>query len=68
MNDPEIYQKVLQLFCEDQCDFEQQFKEAQHGDDPDAPTRLAHTLKGIATTIGATGLQQTALELETLCT
>jgi CheY-like chemotaxis protein len=67
MNDPEIYRQVLLLFCEDQRDFEQQFKEARQGDDPDAPTRLAHTLKGIAATIGATGLQQTALRLETLC-
>ncbi|MCI5223183.1 MAG: response regulator, partial [Candidatus Electrothrix sp. AR4] len=67
MNDPEIYRQVLQLFCEDQRDFDLQFKEACQGDDLDAPTRLAHTLKGIAATIGATRLQQEALRLEAFC-
>ncbi len=67
MNDPAIYRQILQLFCEDQRNFAQQFKEAQQGDDPTAPTRLAHTLKGIAATIGATELQRKAFQLETLC-
>ncbi len=67
MNDPEIYRQVLQLFRQDQGDFSRQFQEAQVGDDPNAPTRLAHTLKGIAATVGATQLQEEALRLEMLC-
>jgi two-component system sensor histidine kinase/response regulator len=67
MNDPEIYRQVLQLFRNDQGDFARQFQESLTGDDPDAPTRLAHTLKGIAATVGATRLQEEALRLEMLC-
>ncbi len=67
MNDPEIYRQVLQLFRKDQGDFCQQFQEALRGDDPKVPIRLAHTLKGIAGTVGATQLQEEALQLEMLC-
>ncbi|MCW5211462.1 response regulator [Desulfobulbus sp. TB] len=67
MNDPAVYRQVLQLFRKDQSQFLQQFQEAQTGDDSKVPIRLAHTLKGIAATIGATRLQEQALQLETLC-
>ncbi|MDU9047520.1 MAG: ATP-binding protein [Candidatus Electrothrix sp. Rat3] len=67
MNDPEIYRQVLQLFRKDQSDFSRHFQEAQTGDDPEVPLRLAHTLKGIAATVGATRLQEEARQLETLC-
>ncbi|CAK8716252.1 histidine kinase [Candidatus Electrothrix aarhusensis] len=67
MNDPEIYRQVLQLFRKDQGDFACQFQEALTGDDLDAPTRMAHTLKGIAATVGATRLQEEARQLEILC-
>ncbi|CAK8721473.1 histidine kinase [Candidatus Electrothrix laxa] len=67
MNDPEIYRQVLQLFRKDQGDFSCQFQESLTGDDPDASTRMAHTLKGIAATVGATQLQEEALQLETIC-
>ncbi|WPD22902.1 MAG: ATP-binding protein [Candidatus Electrothrix scaldis] len=67
MNDPEIYRQVLLLFRKDQGSFAQQFQDAQAGEDPAAPTRLAHTLKGIAGTVGATRLQEEALQLEMLC-
>ncbi|MCI5124865.1 MAG: response regulator, partial [Candidatus Electrothrix sp. AR5] len=67
MNDPEIYRQVLLLFRKDQGDFACQFQESITGDDPQAPTRMAHTLKGIAATVGATGLQEEARHLETLC-
>ncbi|MCW5203263.1 MAG: ATP-binding protein [Candidatus Electrothrix communis] len=67
MNDPEIYRQVLLLFRKDQGDFSRQFQESLTGDDPQAPTRLAHTLKGIAGTVGATQLQEEALRLEILC-
>ncbi|MCI5146203.1 MAG: response regulator, partial [Candidatus Electrothrix sp. AR3] len=67
MDDPDLYLKMLRLFSEDQGNFKQQFIEAQQGKDPDTPTRLAHTLKGLAATIGANDLQQIALQLEILC-
>ena len=67
MNDPAVYRQVLQLFRKDQSQFLQQFQEAQTGDDSEVSIRLTHTLKGIAATIGATRLQEQALQLETLC-
>jgi len=67
MNDPEIYRQVLQLFRKDQGDFAHQFQESLTGDDHQAPTRMAHTLKGIAATVGATRLQEEARQLEILC-
>ena len=36
-------------------------------DDSEAATRLAHTLKGVAGNIGATGIQRTAEALELAC-
>ncbi|MCI5121005.1 MAG: response regulator, partial [Candidatus Electrothrix sp. AUS4] len=67
MNDPEIYRQILQLFRKDQGKFAHQFQEASAGDDNEALIRLAHTLKGIAGTIGATQLQEEAWQLEMLC-
>jgi PAS domain S-box-containing protein len=64
MNDPEVYRQVLQLFRKDQGEFAQQFQAALREDDPKVPIRLAHTLKGIAGTVGATQLQEEALHLE----
>ncbi|MCI5196369.1 MAG: response regulator [Candidatus Electrothrix sp. AW5] len=67
MNDPAVYRQVLQIFRQDQGQFIQQFQEAQTADDAEVSSRLAHTLKGIAATVGATRLQEQALQLETLC-
>ncbi|MCI5142946.1 MAG: response regulator, partial [Candidatus Electrothrix sp. ATG1] len=67
MNDPEVYRQVLQLFRNDQGKFSHQFQEALAGNDAETLIRLAHTLKGIAGTIGATQLREEALQLEVLC-
>ena len=67
MNDPDVYRHVLQLFRKDQNRFARQFQEASAGDDNEVPIRLAHTLKGIAGTVGATQLQEEARQLEMLC-
>jgi signal transduction histidine kinase/CheY-like chemotaxis protein len=61
------YLKLLRLFVEGQKGFVEQFRQARHGPDPDAPTRLAHTLKGVAGSIGAQPLAQLALALERAC-
>ncbi|MDA0189610.1 MAG: Hpt domain-containing protein [Proteobacteria bacterium] len=54
-------------FRDGQRGFVEAFQAARRGDDPSAPMRLAHTLKGTAGTIGARGLQAVAGDLETAC-
>ncbi|CAK8711071.1 histidine kinase [Candidatus Electronema halotolerans] len=64
MNDPNFYCRILRLFRQEQADFIQQFRESrQHGH----PVCPAHTLKGVAATIGAMPLQQAAAQLEKCC-
>ncbi len=67
MNDPELYRKMLQMFCDQQRTFEQDFLVAQKDNDPQAATRTAHTLKGNCANIGAVDIQQAALTLENAC-
>ncbi|EKP0309333.1 response regulator [Aeromonas veronii] len=62
--DAGLYRKMLRRFWQSQHEFTQHFAEAlAHADQPTA-TRLAHTLKGSAGTIGAHDLQGTAAILE----
>ena len=63
----DLYLKMLLRFRDSHADFGTQFAQAVQGSDPDAPTRLAHTLKGTAGTIGALVLAQQAAELEAAC-
>lgn len=69
LNDPELYFRMLEMFCDNQSRFMADFHQAcQSSDnDPSTPARYAHTLKGTAGTIGATTLQQLADQLETQC-
>ena len=67
MNDPGFYRKILRLFQQDQGDFIKKFMAAQQSGDLEGAARLAHTLKGVAATIGATGLHEAALQLEQNC-
>jgi len=62
-----LYRKLLLKFADSQADFEVAFKQAQESDDPEAATRCAHTLKGVAGNIGAITIQQSAQELESVC-
>lgn len=56
-----LYRRLLDKFYQSQFDFLEQFKQArQSDDDPEAATRAAHTLKGVAGNIGAGALQQAA--------
>ncbi len=64
---PELYQRLLIRFHAGLNRFMDEFRVAQEADDPDAATLLAHTLKGSAGTVGATGIQDAAAELESLC-
>jgi two-component system sensor histidine kinase/response regulator len=64
MNDPDFYSRILRLFRKDQADFIRQFRESRQHEHPVCP---AHTLKGVAATIGAMPLQQAAAQLEKCC-
>ncbi len=62
-----LYRKLLLKFRGNQRDFEQRFLAARVDQDPDADTRVAHTLKGVAGNIGALGVQEVAHSLEMAC-
>jgi HPt (histidine-containing phosphotransfer) domain-containing protein len=62
-----LYRKLLIKFRASNSDFERSFRAARAGTDGDAPMRLAHTLKGIAASIGAGDVAMAAGALETAC-
>lgn len=63
-----LYLRLLRMFRENQGDFRQRLEAALHADDASSAIRAAHTLKGVAATIGANALSNTAAELEIACT
>ena len=67
MNNEKLYRKLLAKFRDSQCNFADMFKFAQREADPTAAARVAHTLRGVAGNIGATGVQIAAAELERAC-
>ena len=62
-----LYRRILIKFRKSQHDFIQQFSDAMSSSDVNAPTRVAHTLKGVAANIGATALKEAAWDLEHAC-
>ena len=66
-NNPALYQRMLEKFRLGQADFGPRFREALAATDPEVARRLAHTLKGLAGTIGARALQAAAAALEQGC-
>ncbi|MCK5191597.1 MAG: response regulator, partial [Methylococcales bacterium] len=62
-----LYRRLLLKFLQSQLNFSEQFLAAQQSDDPEAATRMAHTLKGVAGNIGAKQIQIVAETLETAC-
>ncbi|MBF0470451.1 MAG: transporter substrate-binding domain-containing protein [Gammaproteobacteria bacterium] len=64
MNNPNLYRNLLHRFRTSQSDFGQQFAKARAESDPQAATRTAHTLKGVAGNIGAKEVQAAAQRLE----
>jgi CheY-like chemotaxis protein/HPt (histidine-containing phosphotransfer) domain-containing protein len=62
-----LYRKMLNRFYETQKDFVVSFESAWAGGDSEQATRAAHTLKGLAGTIGALRLQEAAKALESAC-
>ncbi|WP_231598078.1 response regulator [Synechococcus sp. CBW1002] len=67
MGNAQLYRRLLRRFADEQQTFEAQFRAAWQGGDVSTATRLAHTLKGTAGTIGARGVQQAAATLEAVC-
>jgi two-component system, sensor histidine kinase and response regulator len=66
-NDPRLYLKLLHRFRESQSDFAVRFAAARLDPDPEAATRCAHTLKGVAGNIAARDVQAAAQALESAC-
>jgi two-component system, sensor histidine kinase and response regulator len=59
-----LYRRMLLKFRDSQASFATAFENAVAGDDPSAPERMAHTLKGTAANIGATTLATAAGAVE----
>ncbi|MCK7578905.1 MAG: response regulator [Chromatiales bacterium] len=66
-NDLRLYRKLLRRFRDSQGDFGARFAAARQDPDPEAATRCAHTLKGVAGNIGAQDVQLAAQALESAC-
>ncbi len=62
-----LYKKLLINFCSSESDFSQRLQTALIQHDFAGAIRTAHTLKGLAGTIGAQQLQHLATELEQNC-
>ncbi|HNN15365.1 MAG TPA: PAS domain S-box protein [Giesbergeria sp.] len=67
MHDESLYRSLLGRFLAGQRAFGADFRAAQQASDPSAPERLAHTLKSVAGSIGARGVQAAAADLERVC-
>jgi two-component system sensor histidine kinase/response regulator len=59
--------RLLLRFRDGQADFAARFATALEDADPEAATRAAHSLKGVAGNVGAVGVQQAAAALEAVC-
>jgi CheY-like chemotaxis protein len=62
-----LYLKLLMKFYENYQDFDQEFIASRTSGDPQFSARLAHTLCGVAGTIGAKEIQELARILELGC-
>ena len=61
-----LYRRLLIKFRDGERDFEPRFRAARE-EGGEAATRCAHTLKGVAANVGAEGVREAALALETAC-
>jgi two-component system, sensor histidine kinase and response regulator len=67
MNNQKLYTRMLVKFRDSQGRFAELFAAARQDSDPSAAERAAHTLRGTAGNIGASGVQAAAGELEQAC-
>ncbi len=62
--DAVFYRRLLDDFLDDFGDIDSQLSVAMEGGDAAGARRLAHAFKGVAATLGATGLAATSAEME----
>ncbi len=62
--DRRFYRKLLSKFRRNHADVANDIKNALNNEDPETATRLAHTIKGLAGSIGAQDLHLAAVDLE----
>jgi two-component system sensor histidine kinase/response regulator len=62
--DVKLYRSLLRQFAEQQAGTDSAIREALNRQDKVTAARLAHTIKGVAGSLGATSLQEIAAELE----
>ncbi|TLS75341.1 response regulator [Mariprofundus erugo] len=67
MNKEALYRRLLIKFRDTYGGFETDFRAAVDGSDPDAPAKVAHSLKGVAGNLGMHELYQSLLQLEMAC-
>jgi len=63
----DFYCKLLRKFHDHYLDFDKLFEASCNDADEDAPSRLAHSLKSVAASIGASGVRDKAWALEAAC-
>jgi HPt (histidine-containing phosphotransfer) domain-containing protein len=66
-NNHKLYRKLLLKFSQSAADFVADFRRVLADNDLQTALRNAHTLKGVAGNIGATGVQSAAWALESAC-
>ncbi|HAU58233.1 MAG TPA: diguanylate cyclase, partial [Comamonadaceae bacterium] len=67
MHNEKLYRSLLTKFHAGQVRFVETFRAAQAQGEASAPERVAHTLKSVAGSVGARGVQAAAAELERAC-
>ena len=67
LGDESLYRRLLGMFLEQQQDFATRVSAALNADDMLTARRLAHTLKSVAGTLGAHGVEHAAAALEEGC-
>lgn len=63
-NNKKLYEKILRAFILENKDFAAQFRQAMNMENQETVRRLVHTLKGMAGTIGAMSVYESAKTLE----
>ena len=62
-----LYRRLLGKFLQKYSNFEMEFRQSAETNDRETMTRIAHTLKGVAGSIGAREVQAAAEKLELAC-
>jgi HPt (histidine-containing phosphotransfer) domain-containing protein len=66
-NNKKLYEKLLARFSAEYTDFYGKLRTAVDGNDWEAASGLAHTMKGLGGNLGADSLYAASLAVETIC-